>query len=432
MKRYNTVIVGNSITNLICSALLANSGQKIMYIRIKNKDRGVGYFPERNGEFPICEYSFDCESGIFHELLQELKLGEKIHCEKELPYLGYILNDEKLSCEYSWDGFKQLIIARFREEQEAIRNFFSLIEKLSDEWIYMVNSSEFPKLEKIMNMAKYSHVKYVDHIHKTFNDISLIKILEQEVVSKDVSLPVMAGYIMQLFNGKRIEGGYKELENHLYSIVYKSSYVIEAEEADVKYEYYSEEKCFNVSIDENNYLSDTLVLNTDFLGMFVPKKEDVSKHHIFYINCLIDKKSSPNGNIYKYCGGLIGGDNDKSDYYCVISESEDKVQARVFISDAKNIDVDLVVEDVIMQVTNLCGVVISYDIVDESEINQYFQWHNGQINEWSFSPTDFKENPLTKKYSPSGLYLTNTWGRAFITSAKITAKNIIMSSKEFN
>lgn len=432
MRRYNAIIVGNNIANLACGALLANSGQKLMYIRIIDKDGVVGYFPESNGAFPICEYSFDYESGIFHELLKELKLGEKIHCEKKLPYLNYILSDEKLTCEYSWDGFKKLILERFREEQEATKKFFSLIEKLSDEWMYMVNSSEFPSLAKIMNMAKYSNVKYVDYIHENFHDLKLIRILAQDVVSQDVSLAVMAGYIMQLFNGRRLAGGYKKLESQLYSILYESADVIEATATDVRYEYCSKEQYFNVMFGEHNYISNILVMGSDSLGVFESRKYGASERHIFYINCLINKKNNVNESIHKYYGCVSSNDNDKSDYYCVIAESEDKVQARIFISDTEDIDIDLVVEDVIIHVTDFCGDVISYKIVDEAEISDYFQWHCGQINAWSFSPADFKDNPLTRKINPPGLYLTNAWGRAFITSAKVTAKNIIMNSKEFN
>jgi len=395
------------------------------------KDECVGYFPESNGKFPICEYSFDYETGIFHELLKELKLVEKIHCEKKLPYLNYIFSDEKLTCEYSWDGFKKLIIERFGEEQEALKKFFSLIEKLSEEWICMVNSYGLPSFTKIMNMAKYSNVKYLDYIHNNFKDLKLIQILVHDVVNKDISLTVMAGYIMQLFNGRRLVGGYKELENHLYSVLYDFAEVVEATSANVKYEYCSQEQDFKVMVGENNYKSNILVMSSDTLGVFESGKYEVSERHIVHVNCITNKKNNRNESIYKYCGYVGGKDNNKTDYYCVITEIEDKVQARLFISDTEQIDMNLILEDVIAHVTNLCGSVISCKLADEADINDYFQWNCGQINAWGFSVSDFKDNPLTRKFNPPGLYLTGVWGRAFITSAKVTSKNIIMSGKEF-
>ncbi len=431
MEKFQILVVGSSITNLVCGALLANSGQDVMYIKIKDQKPDAGFFPEHNEKFPACEFSYDYDSGIFYELLKELHLEPAVFCEKELPMQHIVLDGNVLSCQYSWDSYKALLYHYFPEESKGLDHYFSVIEKLNDEWICMVMSAKLPDYGKIMNIVRYAKKTYTDFIYENFHNKQLIRILKQDMASKDVSLVVMAGYIMQMYHGGHLEAGQREkLKGSLISILDRSVRVIEAEYEDIRYEYCYEKQCFKIMIGECEYQSNALVMDGDPLKKFNINYDCKDRCYTVYINGKLKGQTDTGKNIYRFWNNMQGKGSDEFNYSCTAAQNSSGIQLRINVYDRDDTAVSLMAGDAVHYVKSFCGEISSYEIIREEDICGLMGWKEGQVNAWSFSPGEFNENPLTKRLLPPGLYLTEGWGRALMTAAKVTAKNVIEDCKK--
>lgn len=160
-NEYDAIVIGAGIGGLVCAALLAKSGLKVLILEQHHLPGGCCT------SFKRKEFTFDTavhfvegagENGQFFEILKELGVEREVEFYKLDPLYKVIYPDESVSVPADLGEYIGLLSEKFPDERENIPRFFDRVKGIMIEverlptilrpWDFLLFPVRFPLISK--------------------------------------------------------------------------------------------------------------------------------------------------------------------------------------------------------------------------------------------------------------------------------------------
>lgn len=231
----NITIIGAGLGGLTAGALLAKKGHKVTLLEQHTIVGGCATTFKRKGGF-TCEVGLHEMDAVFEdrfkkEIFETLGVYDTIEFIQPNEFFKVVAKDIEFVMPHHKKDAIEALIVQFPEEQDAIAEYFRLIEKISNEFFKLANASWwhyllFPFIFR--NLLRYRTNSTWDIMNRLFKNESLKLILNANVgyySDKIQKLSFLYHAIGQqgYFSGGGwfIHGGSQTLSDYLASVIVK-------------------------------------------------------------------------------------------------------------------------------------------------------------------------------------------------------------------
>jgi prolycopene isomerase len=180
LGKYDVIIIGAGIGGLVCGALLAKKGLRVLILEKNSKPGGYcSSFKRDDFIFDACVHSISgCgENGILSEILKEIGIKDRIKFYSIDPYDKVIFPDISISIPQDIEEYIQKLCGMFPEESVAICDYFKELAAIFRNMVEIpFRAKDFLKVD-VPKIFKYRNQTFKDILDRCFRNQKLKKIL---------------------------------------------------------------------------------------------------------------------------------------------------------------------------------------------------------------------------------------------------------------
>ena len=444
MDKYEVTVIGYNLNALATAALLAKSGLQVLLLHDLSATEREKLLRTEMG-FNSLFYSWDWSLGAMKFVLEKLEIGE-LDDNNDQGYIDTVITPYvELKRPFGWDAYRESLICCYPQEKEHLNFFFDEMEDLGKEWIVYLRSRSLAELQNIRKTIKYRNLTYSRFVEDLFKNVELLSILLSDLPHAQVSLPVMAGYLVtQVFDYHHLEGGYGRVCGLLHKTFLQAGGCIASTEKGFKV-ILDEGGGFLLKTQQRTVKSKNLVSTLDPLQtvlMYFPGweragfngDEDPIPTSLFvklWMAKEVDLKTLFAGDILHIISTV------RTDDYLKKAERGESLPQnyRVYKEYQKNqlilqVDLPWTVRDghyypelVSEMKKTLCSFlpggsrILEEEIITPEALERITGYTKGSFRRWAFRVGEMGVNPFDQRLPIEGLFTTGQWGSAWFTSA---------------
>ncbi len=170
MKEYDAIVIGAGNGGLSAAVTLQKGGAKTLLLEKHNIPGGCATsFVRGEYEFEVALHQLsglgtEKQPFIMRQIFNELGVMDKVEFVQESDLYRVVVNDGKndldITLPADWDGIKNTLIKSFPAEQEAIKNFMVLCEKICIESFMHVPEARRRSSEEVLKNKAKKFIQY--------------------------------------------------------------------------------------------------------------------------------------------------------------------------------------------------------------------------------------------------------------------------------